>query len=344
MTDKFLLTVGIPVYNGKEAIRKTLDSLAPQLSVAGAGVEIVVSDNASTDGTPAAAREYALKYGGQVRVCENTENLGYDGNLEAIAGRAAGKYIWFLGCGEVVLPGALPRLVEKLKGSDYDNVLLNFNIETEAEPGVLQGSGSALSEETVFTSCDDFLKRTRFAITPLSANVVARSAWLRAAAKPLTVDGWAHVERILHILLDRVYQKSLFLPAPSFILFREAGGWWSRAGMLYRNSLSLRTVIAGLVKEGFSQETASCLLDDSYRALPRAIVYSKFHGLRVNAALLREASGTCGEKLSFWLLHLPLLLLPGVMFDNPAGRRLFSAAKQISCRRRAAKLSRMVKS
>lgn len=343
MTDKFLLTVGIPVYNGSEAIRKTLESLAPQLSAAGAGIEILVSDNASTDGTPAAAREYAIKYGDQVRVCENKENLGYDGNLEAIAGRASGQYIWFLGCGEIVLPGALQRLVERLKGRDYDNVLLNFKIETETEPGVMQVSGAALSEETEFTSGDDFLRRTGFAITPLSANIVARSAWLRAAKKALAVDGWAHVERILHILLNRGYQKSLFLPSAFFILYRESGGWWSRNGMLYRNSLSLRTIITGLLKEGLSQQTASCLLDASYRALLRAIIQSKFHGLRVNAGLLREAAATCGGKPTFWTLHLPLLLLPAVLFDNPAGRRLFSTAKKISASRRATKLLRTVK-
>ena len=52
------VTIGVPVYDGERFIRATLDSLLAQTFT---DFELIITDNASTDGTEAIGREYVAK-------------------------------------------------------------------------------------------------------------------------------------------------------------------------------------------------------------------------------------------------------------------------------------------
>ena len=70
--------------------------------------EVIVVDNASSDGSAAMVRERFP----QVRLIENQENVGFaKGNNQAIAA-SQGKYILLLNSDTVVLPQALNRLID----------------------------------------------------------------------------------------------------------------------------------------------------------------------------------------------------------------------------------------
>ena len=53
-----LVSVGLPVYNGERYLREAVDSVLGQTYV---NLELVISDNASTDATEAICREYAAR-------------------------------------------------------------------------------------------------------------------------------------------------------------------------------------------------------------------------------------------------------------------------------------------
>ena len=52
------VTIGPPVYNGERFVAASLDALLAQIL---ADLELIISDNASTDGTKETSREYAAK-------------------------------------------------------------------------------------------------------------------------------------------------------------------------------------------------------------------------------------------------------------------------------------------
>jgi len=86
-----LVSIGVPVYNGERFLRGTLEALLAQDF---SDFEIIISDNASTDGTEAIAREFAAKEP-RVPYCRNPENLGAAKNFELLVERARGTYfIW----------------------------------------------------------------------------------------------------------------------------------------------------------------------------------------------------------------------------------------------------------
>lgn len=83
-----LVTIGIPVYNGERYLARALDAALAQTHQA---IEIIVSDNGSTDGTEAICRAYAAR-DPRIRYVRQPCNLGAYGNFEFLVGEATGDY------------------------------------------------------------------------------------------------------------------------------------------------------------------------------------------------------------------------------------------------------------
>src|SRR5205807_9176893 len=67
-----LLSIGLPVYNGVAFLAQALDCLLTQTFSA---YELIVSDNASTDGTAELCRQYAAR-DARIRYIRNDRNVG----------------------------------------------------------------------------------------------------------------------------------------------------------------------------------------------------------------------------------------------------------------------------
>jgi glycosyltransferase involved in cell wall biosynthesis len=82
------VSIGMPVYNGESFIREALDSLLAQTFT---DFELIISDNASTDGTEAICREYAAK-DDRIRYVRQAENRGGLANFQFVLDEAVGEY------------------------------------------------------------------------------------------------------------------------------------------------------------------------------------------------------------------------------------------------------------
>lgn len=88
------ITTIITSYNHREFIAQALDSAIAQTG--DFSHEILVADDASTDGTADIVRDYAKRYPGLVKDISNRENLGISGNLKHAFSLAGGEYIAIL--------------------------------------------------------------------------------------------------------------------------------------------------------------------------------------------------------------------------------------------------------
>jgi glycosyltransferase involved in cell wall biosynthesis len=104
------VSIGVPVYNGAQYLAKALDSLLEQTF---ADFEIVICDNASTDGTEAICREY-VRRDPRVRYHRNAVNLGIAGNYARALELASGKYFKFAAHDDLCAPQFLERCVDIL--------------------------------------------------------------------------------------------------------------------------------------------------------------------------------------------------------------------------------------
>src|SRR5262245_55195681 len=104
------LSIGVPVYNGQRFLRATLDSLLAQTFT---DFELIICDNASTDGTEAICREYAAR-DPRVTYVRHDRNLGPAPNYNACFAHARGELFKWAAADDVVEPKFLQRCIEML--------------------------------------------------------------------------------------------------------------------------------------------------------------------------------------------------------------------------------------
>lgn len=122
------LTIAIPTYNRSEKLRRTL-MLVIQYSQ-NRNIEILVSDNASTDHTKEVV-EAIQKEHTKIQYFRNEENLGFDGNFLNCFERATGEYVWLLSDDDYLLPGAIDSVLEGCKCSPICMHLNSSGIKNE---------------------------------------------------------------------------------------------------------------------------------------------------------------------------------------------------------------------
>lgn len=91
--DRPLVSVGLPTYNRVHLLRTAVESVLRQTYEP---LELVVSDNASTDGTEAFCRELAAKEP-RLRYVRQAVNVGLTANYAAVRAAATGAYYMALG-------------------------------------------------------------------------------------------------------------------------------------------------------------------------------------------------------------------------------------------------------
>jgi len=120
---KPILTVGIPTFNRASRLRGLLDSIANQYTGdVKERVEILISDNCSTDETWSVLGEYSEKHGFQIR--RNEKNLGMDQNLCEICKVARGEFMWWMGDDDIVLPDFLAWIIGLLEEQPHDFIFV----------------------------------------------------------------------------------------------------------------------------------------------------------------------------------------------------------------------------
>ena len=116
-----LLTIAIPTYNRASYLNQLLYSLSEQLA-AHPEVELLVSDNASTDTTPSVLSEFESKI--KMRHIRNQFNRGADANFLQCFEQSRGKYVWLVGDDDLIAPGGLDKIMALLESSEYALVYL----------------------------------------------------------------------------------------------------------------------------------------------------------------------------------------------------------------------------
>ena len=111
---KPLVTIGMPVYNGQLSIKKSIESV---LSQTYENLEIIISDNSSTDSTSDICNEF-LKEDERITFVRQNENMGQNWNFNFVLEKANGKYFVWLVTDTILLPEFLEKNIAVLESED----------------------------------------------------------------------------------------------------------------------------------------------------------------------------------------------------------------------------------
>jgi glycosyltransferase involved in cell wall biosynthesis len=127
------LSIGLPVYNGEQFLSEALDSLLGQSYE---DFELIVSDNASTDGTADICSHYA-ELDSRIRYVRQARNIGLVANHDFVVDEARGELFKCAAYDDLYGRELLSRCIEALDG-DPDAVLAH------SWSAVINQSGSVL--------------------------------------------------------------------------------------------------------------------------------------------------------------------------------------------------------
>lgn len=200
MTDNVisaLVTIAIPTWNRAAFLALNLERLSQEGRNCWGMVEVLVSDNASSDDTPRVVAD-AIAGGMPIRYIRNAENIGSDANIAQCFNLAQGKYVLILGDDDLFVDGALRLLLERLAVGEYGVVCLRpygfeWNFRKE-----YPGSGG---RERIFCDAGKFLAAIGPLMTLISSCVISKCLLPKVDARQFCGDNLVQVHLVLRAAL-----------------------------------------------------------------------------------------------------------------------------------------------
>lgn len=122
------LSILIPTFNRHSKLIRLLNQLEEFLindNKLRDEVEILISDNCSPDITEEVVESF-ISGKKEFKYFRQEENLGFDGNVFFLFQNATSEFVWFFSDDDVILPGALQRIIFELNSHKLDLILFSF--------------------------------------------------------------------------------------------------------------------------------------------------------------------------------------------------------------------------
>lgn len=261
-----LLSICIPTYNRAQFLDVSLRELISQASEISDSIEIVISDNASTDSTKQVVEDAQKKYPAIVYSC-NSENLGYDRNLDAAIRKSSGEFCWFLSDDEILLSGWLSVLIDLLI-THPDIAYLCFDVR-----------GNSIRKFpteriTLLEDWEELLREYGVVGWLISQNIIARK-WYPKNTEIYHGNMWIH----LSIIFDIISHRPLLLLDQSITKGQRNVCTWAKWGKGLFTYTSLKNIITSWKNIGYTSATIDRVLSEFLVSFPKILISAKIQWL-----------------------------------------------------------------
>lgn len=122
--NKRLLSIAIPTWNRATYLDNALSYLLPQVNRFSREIEIIISDNCSTDNTKEIIKKYVTRYP-DIDFVEfyQSENTGYYGNFKKCRELSSGKWFWLLSDNDFVNDNLISFIISTIKSRNNSTAL-----------------------------------------------------------------------------------------------------------------------------------------------------------------------------------------------------------------------------
>ena len=216
MEEKITLSIYILAYNRAESVKKQVDFFAKEIEPYCSRVELIVSDNASTDETERYMRKYENMK--SFRYIRNDKNYGLNGNAYLSAERARGEYLWIVG-DDLFEKGVVKRVLDIIDANkDINFVYLNNRLCYGKSPyGKME---YVFNEGGYFENTWKFVEEKKYSFSKIltfTSCVIHRKENLEKTMSIIPLDGnfeysWSYFEGLLALLNGRgFFEKKVWV-------------------------------------------------------------------------------------------------------------------------------------
>jgi len=165
-----LLTIAIPTFNRSSYLDRALNYLTSQPGITSKDVEIIISDNCSSDDTSVTVSKY-ISTGVNITYIRNESNIGAEKNVVQCFNIAKGQFIWIMGDDDFLIPNTLSRIVSLLSSNSGVGVCYIHN-KWFTDPGASQFTNISKLNWALEADSIGFLNKVHYWTTFLSGSII----------------------------------------------------------------------------------------------------------------------------------------------------------------------------
>ena len=123
------LSICIPTYNRLQFLKQSLVAITSQINDDNSSkIEIIISDNSSTDGTEAYLESFIAKNSSiSIKYFRQDSNVGADSNFLKVIDLSMGEFVYLVSDDDILLPGAIDKLLNCINfNSSLDAICVNY--------------------------------------------------------------------------------------------------------------------------------------------------------------------------------------------------------------------------
>lgn len=236
MKSEITLSIYILTYNRAEVLKTQVEFFLNEIDGLSSRVELIVSDNASTDNT----EEYMRKYDNidSFRYIKNDKNYGLNGSAYLSVERARGKYLWIVG-DDPFEPGVVKRVIDIIdENKDVNFVYLNTRPCYGKNP--FGNMEYQLEEEGFYENTWKFVEEKKYAFSKLmtfTSCIIHRRESMEQTLSLIPLDGdfeysWSYFEGLISLM-----KGNGFFEKKVWVYDQALGVTWSSYAIIAYSSM-----------------------------------------------------------------------------------------------------------
>ena len=310
----FDLSICIPTFNRYELLKRTIDSLIKNLDLE-QKVEIIISDNASSDKTEKYCIELTNKFQ-FIKYSRSAINLGLDLNALNAIKNANSEYCWLLSDDDIPLKGTVERIISAIKKYKPNLIYLNYIGVLESDLSNIDILGNKKDDEIFINNSEIMLEK--YLISHFSATVINKKSFLK-------------FESLLNSYKNMGFERGYILCLVDHMLLCEPGTsvFLGEVSLLTRNPESLignnynpLTIIIdiathynflytkGLIYKQTKSNVVNKYLKGFYNIIIPIRLNYKDHYTRYHVKKIHK---TCYQYKYYYLYNLPFMIMPNIV-------------------------------
>lgn len=318
MNQDYLLTIGIPTYNGEITIRDSIESIISQFSdINMSNVELLISDNNSNDLTVDIANKYKSLYPNNIRIVNNRQNdLKLDGNLLNLFKNAKGQFVWILSDDDVLEKIAINYVINIIKKykNDLGVIMTNYSECDYQLQYKKKRYREDILEDIFCENGDDFFIKSKLLFGLISSLIIKRDSWLASDFKQYIGLNSLHVAAIIQIL----NKEKSFIISNKLVKFRmdtlTGKPSWGEQGAFIIIAYQHIQIFHSMRYLNYKKETIDFLINTHYRGNYFTVALAKAQGFKDTRRAFSEMKKCYQHKFFFWIFDVPILFMPSIFF------------------------------
>jgi glycosyltransferase involved in cell wall biosynthesis len=314
MEKKPRLSVAIPTYNRSRFLKENISNIAFQIARLSESVEIVVSDNASTDETQKIIREH-IAHIGPISYFRNETNLGMDENADLAIKRSCGDYVLLLGDDDLLELNALATIIKCIINHPSIGIIyINFKIfdaELENKIDFRDVAFDPIEKNFYVADGIEVLKKTKKIFAAISGGIYRRDLWVNANAERFYGSIFIHVGITLDILC-RMRQPAFIFKEPLFKyrLNNSSPGKIKSYQDIFEVSFGLLGILLSHKKYLPTYIYREMYKKELLWSRKNVLGAKARESVRVKETFFQMRKSYDTSRLDFWFIDVPILMIP----------------------------------